>query len=101
MSALYRSDTSTNLPYHDAQVQVQWMYLLPIFSSKDIVDQLPEEGILFSEVDGTFRRAMLNVAKEPRVRELAGSVGPFIDIILNSVLKYPQRIYFSLGFTKL
>ncbi|XP_024937311.1 dynein heavy chain 7, axonemal isoform X2 [Cephus cinctus] len=57
------------------KVQVQWMYLLPIFSSKDIVAQLPEEGILFSEVDGTYRRAMQGVAKDARVRETAGSVG--------------------------
>lgn len=50
------------------------MYLLPIFSSKDIVAQLPEEGILFVEVDGTFRKAMNGVFREPRVRETAGSV---------------------------
>ncbi|KAL7306450.1 hypothetical protein TKK_0001865 [Trichogramma kaykai] len=57
------------------KVQVQWMYLLPIFSSKDIVAQLPEEGIMFGEVDGTFRKAMQSVAREPLVRETAGSVG--------------------------
>ena len=50
------------------------MYLLPIFSSKDIVAQLPEEGILFSEVDATFRKSMNGVFREPRVRETAGSV---------------------------
>ncbi|CAK9798694.1 Dynein axonemal heavy chain 7 [Anthophora quadrimaculata] len=57
------------------KVQVQWMYLLPIFSSKDIVAQLPEEDILFSQVDRIFRSAMNGVAKDPRVRETAGSVG--------------------------
>ena len=50
------------------------MYLLPIFSSKDIVSQLPNEGVLFTEVDVTFRDAMRNVAKEPSVRETAGAV---------------------------
>ena len=50
------------------------MYLLPIFSSKDIVAQLPEEGILFFEVDATFRKSMTGVFREPRVRETAGSV---------------------------
>ncbi|KAG7205245.1 hypothetical protein KM043_018325 [Ampulex compressa] len=57
------------------KVQVQWMYLLPIFSSKDIVAQLPEEDVLFTEVHKTFRRAMQGVAKDPRVRETAGSIG--------------------------
>ncbi|XP_048510723.1 dynein axonemal heavy chain 7 isoform X3 [Athalia rosae] len=87
------------------KVQVQWMYLLPIFSSKDIVDQLPEEGILFSEVDGTFRRAMLNVVKEPRVREMAGSFGLYeamkeaneqMDKVNEGVTNYleKKRIYF-------
>ena len=58
------------------------MYLLPIFSSKDIVAQLPEEGIMFQEVDGTFRRAMQAVVREPHVRETAGSVRTSFSIYL-------------------
>ncbi|KAF2899449.1 hypothetical protein ILUMI_06723 [Ignelater luminosus] len=57
------------------KVQSQWLYLLPIFSSKDIVSQMPEEGNLFKEVDGVYRRYMSVVAREPKVLDTAGSVG--------------------------
>jgi dynein heavy chain len=56
------------------------MYLLPIFSSKDIVAQLPEEGIMFSEIDSTFRKSMQGVFREPRVREMAGAVSSKANI---------------------
>lgn len=38
------------------QVQHSWLYLLPIFSSKDIVQQMPDEGKLFEKVDEVFRK---------------------------------------------
>ncbi|CAD1470597.1 unnamed protein product [Heterotrigona itama] len=56
-----------------AKVQIQWMYLLPIFSSKDIVAQLPDEEVLFVQVDRIFRSAMSGLSRDPRVRETAGS----------------------------
>nr|CAD7589258.1 unnamed protein product [Timema genevievae] len=57
------------------KVQSQWLYLLPIFSSKDIIAQMPQEGALFQEVDGIYKRIMNAVSKEPRVLQTAGTVG--------------------------
>ncbi|XP_018571400.1 dynein heavy chain 12, axonemal [Anoplophora glabripennis] len=57
------------------KVQSQWLYLLPIFSSKDIVAQMPEEGNLFKEVNDTYKRYIDVVLHDPRVYETAGAVG--------------------------
>lgn len=48
--------------------------MLPIFSSKDIVSQLPSEEVLFLQVDALFRKTMQNVLKNPRVIDNAGVV---------------------------
>ncbi|CAH1959988.1 unnamed protein product [Acanthoscelides obtectus] len=57
------------------KVQSQWLYLLPIFSSKDIVAQMPEEGTLFKEVNDTYKRYIDVVVRDARVFETAGSPG--------------------------
>lgn len=70
------------------------MYLLPIFSSKDIVAQLPEEEVLFFQVDRIFRSAMNGVAKDPRVRETAGSVSVrIIGLYISKNTKQDKYIY--------
>lgn len=87
------------------KVQSQWLYLLPIFSSKDIVAQMPEEGVMFVEVNNIYRRYMGSVEKDPHVLELAGGSGvleslkaasAFLEKINDGVNDYleKKRLYF-------
>ncbi|KAM3963287.1 dynein heavy chain at 62B [Aphomia sociella] len=87
------------------KVQSQWLYLLPIFSSKDIVAQMPEEGVMFVEVNNIYRRYMGSVDKDPHVLEIAGGSGVlesfkaasvFLEKINDGVNNYleKKRLYF-------
>ncbi|XP_026741703.1 dynein heavy chain 12, axonemal [Trichoplusia ni] len=87
------------------KVQSQWLYLLPIFSSKDIVAQMPEEGVMFTEVNNVYRRYMGSVEKDPHALELAGATGvlealkiatALLDKINDGVNNYleKKRLYF-------
>ena len=51
--------------------QSTWLYLEPIFSSEDIVKQMPEEGSKFQEVDHMWRELMSKTSEAPVVVPLA------------------------------
>lgn len=54
--------------------QSHWMYLEPIFSSEDILKQLPEEGEKFLRVDQSLREIMAQVVENPHALTLSRDV---------------------------
>eukprot|EP00955_Chlamydomonas_euryale_P117752 366496-Chlamydomonas_euryale.AAC.8 len=53
------------------QCQSTWLYLEPIFSSADIVKQMPEEGAKFGRVDDMWRAMMQSTFDAPAVIPIA------------------------------
>ena len=51
--------------------QSTWQYLEPIFSSEDIMKQMPEEGSKFQTVDQIYREIMEKTEKVPGALEVA------------------------------
>ena len=47
------------------KVQTAWMALEPVFSSDDIMKQMPKEGAKFKEVDAVWQSQMKKIAENP------------------------------------
>ncbi|KAJ3302063.1 Dynein heavy chain 7, axonemal [Kappamyces sp. JEL0829] len=87
------------------KVQATWLYLEPIFSSEDIMQQMPEEGKKFRMVDHNWRQMMETINKDRHVlvvtdipnllMELQKSTELLEEILkgLNSYLEV-KRLYF-------
>eukprot|EP00854_Cymbomonas_tetramitiformis_P001348 gene1348-1949_t len=85
--------------------QSTWMYLLPIFSSEDIMKQMPEEGQKFQVVDGDWRGLMratqqaplcVPIAREPEKLERLVECNALLDAIQKGLVAYleKKRIFF-------
>ena len=48
------------------KVQATWMYLEPVFSSDDIINQMPVEGRLFKEVNIAWHNLMERIHNDSK-----------------------------------
>lgn len=53
--------------------QGKWLYLEPIFSSEEIMKQIPKEGSAFRQMDATWRNIMAAVHLQPLIIQVTAS----------------------------
>lgn len=71
------------------KVQLSWLYLEPIFSSDDIMRQMPTEGKMFRAVDNTWRVSMSQTYAEPNCVKVARRPG-FLESLIDANAKLEQ-----------
>lgn len=66
------------------KVQATWLYLEPIFSSEDIMNQMPEEGKKFKFVDQAWRKTMNKVNEDRHILKVTEIFNLLPDLIKSS-----------------
>ncbi|ORZ39363.1 dynein heavy chain and region D6 of dynein motor-domain-containing protein [Catenaria anguillulae PL171] len=74
------------------KVQATWLYLEPIFSSEDIMSQMPEEGKKFKAVDASWRKIMTRTVAEQGIMVVTAHEGMLDELksdndLLEQILK--------------
>lgn len=73
--------------------QATWQYLEPIFSSPDILKQMPEEGDKFQQVDTMWRDLMEAAHKQPMVLKIAADPERLVALAeSNKLLEDIQKV---------
>ncbi|KAI9206289.1 dynein heavy chain and region D6 of dynein motor-domain-containing protein [Polychytrium aggregatum] len=68
------------------KMQSTWLYLEPIFTSEDIMAQMPTEGKKFRIVDRTWRDIMYNTSEDPKILNVADVPGLLTRLNESNVL---------------
>jgi dynein heavy chain len=71
------------------KVQNVWFYLAPVFSSEDIMKQMPVEGRNFKEVDRAWKNLMIKINEDPAALTVFG-IEDLGDILKGAHAKLEQ-----------
>lgn len=63
--------------------QGKWLYLEPIFSSEEIMKQIPKEGSAFRQMDATWRNIMAAVKLNPLIIEVMPCLCDLLHVFHN------------------